>query len=416
MMYRIKLLSLLGWSIGIVFACSSMLPAQNVVTDWNAIASTTIIKNAGNGPSPGTVYFAYAAIASYDAVTAISRKSQPFYYFHPASRRASVEAAAVAASHRVLVNYFPSQQAMLDQQFNLSLAAIQASPDAKAAGVDVGEASAAALIAARTGDGVAATVTYTPGTGPGAWQRTPPGFQNPATPWLGEMRPFTMHSASQFLPEGPTPLGSAEWERDYNLTRMLGAANGSIRTPKQTEIGIFWTENTAQQYARLFNNLASQHHLNLPETARFMAMLWTGAADAAIGCYNAKYHYGFWRPVTAIPAGGGNSDLTADPNWLPLGTTPNHPEYPAAHACLTGAVTNLIAGYFGTFKLPMAVESLAFQDGIHTHSFNDTRDVLEEVKWARIYSGFHFYDSVVAGGQLGKNVARHLQRRYFRKF
>jgi hypothetical protein len=122
-----------------------------------------------------------------------------------------------------------------------------------------------------------------------------------------------------------------------------------------------------------------------------MAMLWTGYADAGIGCFNAKYHYCFWRPVTAIPAGGGDPDLTADPSWLPLGTTPNHPEYPAAHACITSAVSHLIAAYFGTSKVHIVVDSLAFKDGLHTHTFDDTRDFFDEVFWARIYAGFHYY-------------------------
>ena len=123
-----------------------------------------------------------------------------------------------------------------------------------------------------------------------------------------------MRKPSQFLPDGPTPLNSPAWERDYTITRLLGAIDSTARTPQQTEIGLFWTENTAQQYARLFANLASQNQLNLHDTARFMAMLWTGYADAGIGCFNAKYHYGFWRPVTAIPAGGGDPELTADPS------------------------------------------------------------------------------------------------------
>jgi hypothetical protein len=183
----------------------------------------------------------------------------------------------------VLVHYFPNQQNVLDQQFSVSLAAIQASTDSKNAGVNVGEASAYALIAARTGDGVGAPVAYTPGSGPGIWEPTPPGFLPAATPWLGQMRPFTMRNPSQFLPDGPTSLSSTEWERDYTVTRILGAADSTARTPKQTEIGIFWTENTAQQYSRLFTNLASQNHLNLPDTARFMAILWPGYADAGIG-------------------------------------------------------------------------------------------------------------------------------------
>jgi hypothetical protein len=412
-MNRNKLSTLLICPVWMVLACG-MLHAQNVVTDWTAIESTTIVKNAGNPPAASSVYFAYAAIASYDAVNAIDRRFRPIYYFGRAWGRASAEAAAVAAAHRVLVNYFPGQQTALDQDFNVSLTGIHASPDAKATGVLVGEASAAALIAARTGDGVAASVTYTPGSGPGAWEPTPPGFLAPSTPWLGQMRPFTMRSPSQFLPGGPTPLSSSAWERDYTITRMLGAIDSTVRTPKQTEIGIFWTENTAQQYARLFTNLTSQHQLNLLDTARFMAILWTGFADAGIGCFNAKYHYGFWRPVTAIPAGGSNPDLTADPAWLPLGTTPNHPEYPAAHACVTSAVSHLIADYFGTSKVHIVVDSLAFKDGTHTHSFDDTGDFLDEVFWARVYAGFHFYHSLVDGRELGKKVAAQVESRYFR--
>jgi hypothetical protein len=402
---------------GLLFALvafASLLQAQNVVTDWNAIGSTAIIKVGGNGPGGGAVYFAYEAIAMYDAVNSINRRFEPFYYHDRAPRGASADAAAAAAAHRVLVNYFPAQQTALDDALNASLAAINASDAAKSAGVEVGEASAAALIAARTGDGLKASVPYVPGSGPGAWQPTPPGYLGAATPWLGAMRPFTMTDASEFLPDGPTPLDSKEWERDYNLTRLLGAANSTVRTPQQSEIGIFWVENTAQQYARLFNNLASQHQLNVTNSSRFMAMVWTGFADSVIGCFNAKYHYGFWRPVTAIPVGGGNPDLLADPSWLPLGTTPNHPEYPAAHACITSAVSHLIADYFGTPKVRLSIDSLSFTDGVHTHTFKNTHEFFNEVFWARIYAGFHFYHSLEDGGRLGKHVADNLHRKYFR--
>src|SRR5262249_17433486 len=207
----------------------------------------------------GSVWFAYAAIASYDAVVAINGRFQPFYYTQKAPAGASPEAAAVAAAHRVLVNYFPTQQTDLDSAFATSIAAIQASDDAKAAGITVGEASAAALITARTGDGLEADVPYTPGTGPGVWQPTPPKFLPAATPWLGQMRPFTMSSAAQFLPKGPTPLDSKQWKWDYNLTRTLGAVDSTRRTSNQTEIGLFWTEHTPQQYARAFGYLAENY-------------------------------------------------------------------------------------------------------------------------------------------------------------
>ena len=400
--------------LGLAALCAGTLRAQNAVTDWNTIASTTIVKNGGKPSGAGSVWFAYAAIAAYDAVNAIDHQFQPFYYSGTAPDDASEEAAAVAAAHRVLANYFPKQQTTLDLEFSTSLAGIQAPADAKAAGVAVGEASAAALIAVRTGDRLEATAPYMPGSGPGVWQPTPPKFLPAATPWLGQMRPFTMSSPSQFLPDGPTPLSSEAWEQDYNLTRILGAINSATRTPQQSEIGIFWTEHTPQQYARAFTYLASNYHLKVRDTARLMAILWTGAADASIGCFNGKYQYSFWRPVTAIPAGGGNPELSADPNWLPLAATPNHPEYPAQHGCITGAISQLIEGYFGTPEVHIVVDSSVFPDGIHIHTFENTHDLFGEVFWARIYTGFHFHHSLVDGGRLGKKVAKQLQMKYFR--
>jgi hypothetical protein len=118
--------------------------------------------------------------------------------------------------------------------------------------------------------------------------------------------------------------------------------------------------------------------------------------------------------VTAIRAGGGNSELTGDPNWTPLGTTPAHPEYPAAHGCITGAVSDLIRDYFGTSKVHIVTDSLAFSDGVHAHTFEDTHELFEEVFWARIYAGFHYHHSLDEGGRLGRRVSTQLIRRHFR--
>jgi len=389
--------------------------AQNAVTDWNTIASTTVVVGGGKGPAPSFVWLAYSSIAVYDAVNAVHGGYQPFYYSGKAARGASEGAAAIAASHRVLAFYFPLQAPALDAQFLASLNQLSADPAAKLAGVATGEASAAALIAARAGDGLEANISYTPGSGPGVWQPTPPKFLPALTPWLAHMRPFTLASASQFRPEGPLPLGSEEWTDDYNLTRVLGEVDSLVRTPAQTEIGLFWTEHPGRQYARAFNYLVANYNLNAAESARLLAMLWTGAADAAIGCWDAKFTYNFWRPVTAVRAGGGNSSLVADADWTPLGTTPNHPEYPAAHGCVTGAVSSLIRDYFQTRKVHIVVDSLAFSDGVHTHSFDDTRDLFEEVFWARIYAGFHYHHSLEDGGALGRRVSKQLVRRNFRE-
>jgi hypothetical protein len=395
-------------------ALASAVHAGNVVTDWTAIGSTTIVANGGKASPSSFVWFAYSSLAVYDAVNAITGEYEPFYYRFAGPSNASIDAAAVAAAHRILVNYFPAQQTALDTQYNASLAALTVTQDAKTAGVAVGEAAAMAVISARTGDGLEASITYTPGSGPGAWIPTPPAYAAPLVPWLGQMRPFTMKSPGDQLPDAPRGLGGEPWSRDYNLTRNYGGTNSADRSVRESEIGIFWTEHTGQQFARVFNSLAANYNLGTADSARMMAMLWTGVADSLIGCFNAKYKYGFWRPVTAIQAGGQGADTPADPTWLPLGTTPNHPEYPAAHGCATGAASTLIADFFGTTKVHMVTDSKAFTDSVHQHVFEDTRDMMDEVFWARIYSGFHFYHSLEAGRQLGESVAQGLARNHFR--
>jgi hypothetical protein len=399
-------------SFVITLLLASSLNAQNVVVQWNAIASSTIITNAKEASVASGAWFAYVHLAVFDAVNAVDHRFQPYLFTATPPAGANKDAAAVAAAHRVLVTYFPSQHAGLDAQFAASVAAISDSPANISAGLAVGEASAQALITARANDGLLANVPYTPPLGPGFWQPTPPAFGAPLTPWLRQVVPFTMSDPAQFFPdEGPDALDSQEWIEDYNQVMTLGAINSAVRTPQQTEIGLFWTEHTGQQYARAFQKLAEQKALSTSDTARLMAMLWAGYADAGIGCWNAKFAFSFWRPVTAIRAGGGNAALAADPNWTPLANTPSHPEYPAAHGCVTGAVSIILAGYFGTQKVQFSVDSLVTHT---THTYDSTNDLMEEVEAARIYAGFHYHHSVVEGRELGRKVGHHLVKEFFR--
>jgi len=400
-------------SFGVALLAAATLNAQNVVVQWDAIASTTIITNGKGSPASSSVWFAYVHLAVFDAVNAIDHRFEPYLFTTDAPKGTNKDAAAVAAAHRILVNYFPAQQASLDAQFASSLAAIPDSAANILAGVNVGEASAQALFAARANDGLLASIPYTPPVGPGFWQPTPPAFGPAATPWLGQMVPFTMTSAAQFFPdEGPPPLESQRWIDDYNQVMALGGLNSTVRTPSQTEIGLFWTDHTGAQYARAFRNLITQKGLSTSNSARLMAMLWAGYADAAIGCWSAKFSFSFWRPVTAIQAGGDNPALTADPTWLPLGTTPSHPEYPAAHGCVTGAVSTVLAEYFHSSQITFSVDSLVTNT---THTFSSTDQLVSEVEDARIYAGFHYHHSVVQGKLLGRRVAHHLTRHYFRR-
>ena len=406
---------------------SSKSVAQNPAIDWNAIASTTIITNgataanvthtAAGAVTPGgsTLYFAIVHLAVYNAVNAVNPRYQPYLYTLKAPRGASEDAAAIAAAHRILINYFPDQQAALDVQYDQSLSAIPGGKS-KDDGIKVGEASALTLIALRANDGRGANVTYTYPSSPtpGRWMPTPPAFLAPQTPWIGQVTPFTMTSPSQFLPtNGPPDLGSRTWVQDFAETKSLGAANSTIRTAHQTEIGLFWTDHGGRQYAAALRDLATRRNLGTLASARLFAMTFTAAADSFIGCMNAKYTFGFWRPVTAVQNADldGNPETVQDPAWLPLGTTPNHPEFPAAHGCVTGAVAKILGRFEDDGPLKLTVSSAVTNT---SHQFRTARDLEAEVFVARIYAGFHYRHSLEQGFLLGHRVARQLINTQFR--
>ena len=408
--------------ISLALALCGVARAQNPVIDWNAIAvaaalNANQITSPGSSTSGGTsIYLAYTHLAIYNAVNAIDHRFPPYGAEIPAPAGASVDAAVISAAYHTLVFYFPDQSASLNTQY---VAAVGLIPDgqAKDDGVQVGKAAANAIIAMRAGDGRGANAPYVFPSVPtaGVWIPTPPAHLLPQTPWVGQMVPFTMSSASQFLPDEPPPmLSSQDWADDYTQVKTLGAVNSTVRTAQQTEIGLFWTEQTSKQYARAFRALAVGHALNTSDTARLFAMVWTAVADSFIGCMNAKYHFSFWRPVTAIQNGGidRNPGTVPDPTWVPLGITPNHPEYPAAHGCLTGAVATVLKGYFGTPEVNFAVSSTVFNPP-HVHTFRSAKDLETEVEYARIYAGFHYHHSVVQGLVLGQHVAQQVLVNFF---
>jgi len=396
---------------------ASASTAQNTVTEWNeiGIAAARASTAPGSATAGGTgIYMAYVHLAAYNAVNAIDGRFQSYKYSLTAPVGASADAAAVEASYRTLLYLLPDQAAYLTAQYNSSLAAI---PDggAKTKGQMLGLASANALIALRTNDGRGASVPYTfPAVPtPGVWILTP-GATAPQTPWVGQMRPFTFDDPARFLPDEPPPdLGSQTWADDYNQVKSLGALNSTLRTPWETEVGRFWMDHGASQYGRMLRAIAGQRKLGVSDSARLFAMSYAAYADSFVGCMNAKYHFSFWRPVTAIQNGDidGNSDTVADPNWLPLATTPNHPEYPAAHGCVTGALAETLAAFFGTPNLPISVDSTITGT---THTFISIREWQKEVEVARIYAGFHYHHSLVQGFVLGHKVARNLVTNYFR--
>ena len=222
-------------------------------------------------------------------------------------------------------------------------------------------------------------------------------------------------AASDFMDriEPPLSLESEEWAEDYNLTKSYGALNGSLRTPEQTEIGLFWSAPPQSLFSSGLRNLIADQKLDTAQSARLAVMANVSIADATIACFNAKYHYAFWRPFTAIHDADtdGNPGTIADPNWLPLDITPGHPEYPAAHGCATEALTVALRSFFGSNKVHFRVFSSVTGT---THEFRRFSDVVIEVDEARIFGGMHFRHSVLQGNVLGKAVANHVLRTHFR--
>jgi hypothetical protein len=194
--------------------------------------------------------------------------------------------------------------------------------------------------------------------------------------------------------------------------KTLGALNSTVRTADETEIAFFWTDHVGMQYSRAFRALATARNLNVVDTTRLFAMLYTSGADAAIGCWDAKYHYSFWRPVTAIENGAidGNPATVPDAGWQPITATPNHPEYPSAHSCVTGSVTTTLEHFFGTPNVTVVLSSSVTNT---SRTFTRLGDWEREVEVARIYAGFHYHHSVIQGVGLGREVSKQLTQEYF---
>jgi len=381
-------------------ASAAVTARAGVIDDWN-LTTTNVVLAKG---APSGAYLAYVHAAMYDASNSISGRFKP-YAVIPTSptRGASEDAAAAAAAYFLLLTQFPDQKPTLDAALAASLAKVPDGP-CETKGVAIGQEVAAAILALRANDGREAIVPYTFGSGAGVYQRTPPAFGNPIAPWQAKMKPFALQSPWQFRAYGPPDLTSERYAKDFQTVKELGSATSTQRLPEETEVALFHTENPTTFWTRNLRSFVSAQGLDTVRSARLYAMLFFGFADGGIACFDSKYYYNRWRPVTAIPAAetDGNPETQADSAWTPLANTPPHPEYPAAHGCASGAIAEILRRNAGTRHITFTFTSTV--SGTIPHTYYSTDELVEEVLRARVFGGMHFPTSVAHGAIMGKKV------------
>ena len=375
----------------------------NVITDWDekAVAIVTPMPPYTAQRVMGMVH-----IAMFDAVNSIERRFQRYLVQLPAEPTTSKEAAAASAAAAVLAT-IDSKTA---GEMKIAIASYLASiPDsaAKSDGVKLGEAVAARVVEARANDGADALDDYRPRTTPGVYVPTP---ITAASAWPN-VKPFAMTKGSQFRPDPPISLTSKEWAADFNELKDYGGKTGAKRSAQQTEIAQFWLMVGPQAYHPFARNLVTAKQMNVDDSARFMALVAVGLNEALIAVFDAKYHYNFWRPITAIRNGDidDNPATEREATWQPIDNTPMHPEYPCAHCILSGSVAGVVKAVLGTAEIPEIAVTSATAPGV-THRWTNMTAFTDEVANARIWAGFHYRFSTRVGTGMGLQIGEYVAK------
>lgn len=392
----------------------SLIARADEVTDWNKILLQAALVAPSTSPLVMSRVGAIVQASVFDAVNGVERRYAPIHVPPTAPHGASRRAAAVQAAYGALVKLYPSQKSTFDVKLADSLAAIASNSavehsESIARGIEWGQTVADSILSWRSTDGFTpAPPPFLGGTNVGQWRPTPPGFLPGAGPQFAYMTPWVIVSPSQFRPAGPPALGGVQYAADFNETKSMGDLSSSTRTEDQTLASKFWAStSTVSFWDSTAVALSAERHATLLDNARLLASLNIAIADAAIACWEAKYHYVFWRPVTAIPLADtdGNSATTADPSWSPLLTTPNFPEYPSGHSTTSAAAAAVLANAFGE-NTSFSVTSDVML-GI-VRSFPSFSAALDEIQDARVFAGIHFRSACVDGQATGTEVGNFI--------
>jgi hypothetical protein len=373
----------------------------DVVTYWNRQASVSI-DAAQPSPSEQARTFAMLHIAIYDALTKAPVQ---------VDTRWSPETVAHAAAHRLLVELLPAQRRELDTAFESAMSAAVVD-DLRPKEIAAGEGVAVNIAEARKTDGYLpdAKTDYRPVTAPGVYVMTelPVGFQ------LANAKPFALQSAAQFRPGPPPALEGPVWARDYNETKNMGGANSTKRTAWQTETARFWDSvSGTDAWNTVARSLVASRPLPLIDCARLFMQLNVAMADTGVAVFEAKYHYAFWRPITAIRNGDidGNEATERDSTWRPVISTPLHPEYPCGHCIVDGAAIAVLRSRYGDGTLPEIALTTAALPGV-THLYTSFHQLSEEVDNARIWGGMHFRNSAEVAEDMGRRIGEYVLTSY----
>jgi hypothetical protein len=383
----------------------------DVVTDWNRIAIPIVTSYSLSAPPYRDL--AMMHIAMYEAINAFEPRYQPYRYKLDAPAGASRDAAAAVAAARVLTRLHPDAAPKVDAELKPYLGKLADAPGGPAAleaGAAFGEKIAALVVEMRAGDGANAPDSYRPRTAPGIYIPTAPVV----FPYCGRVTPFTLKGGSQFRPGPPLDLKSQEWAANYNESKQYGK-DSKVRTPEQTETARLWLFTGPATFFPIATQLSEAKRLPVHENARLYALLAMATADAMIAVYEAKYHYEFWRPVTAIRNGDrdGNPETEREATWEPIGPTPMHPEYPCAHCITSAAAGTVLQAFFGTGAVPEFSLSTPTAPGA-VHKWTRIEDYIQEPANARIWSGIHYRFSTVVGTDMGRKIGAQAVKEYLR--
>ncbi len=387
----------------------------DTVTQWNQNAANAIYVTAAQPPNVSVLHMAMVQGAVYDAVNAIDGGHEGYLLTsRVATPTDSKDAAAATAAYKVLVSIVPVQEPALTALYNASLAGISDGA-AKTRGIAVGNAAAAAMIAARTADGRFGLFRFVNGTTPGAWRPVLPAFGSDPNAWVKDVKPFLIKEASQFRSSGPYELTSRKYAREFEEVKRVGSASAPItdRSLDQTDAALYWAENPPRTWNRILNSLSASRGVSLVENARLFAEVYLAVADAFIAVWDEKAHYSFWRPITAIREADtdGNHRTKKDENWLPLVANPPYPDHPSGHLGLSGAVGKTLQQFFHTDRLAWTDTNVAGR----TRSFTRVSDAIEEIVDVRVWSGIHFRNADEASVQISRQIAKYRDKHFFQE-